>query len=65
MTPGELIRKEREKRGWTLKDLEQKSGVNYSRVSRIERGDGASDDVWKRLAKALNLKYTPAKLERK
>jgi transcriptional regulator with XRE-family HTH domain len=45
---------------FTLSDLADRSGVSGSRISRIERGDNASEEVWQALAEALGLEFVPS-----
>ncbi len=60
---GQFIRKSREDKGWTLKDLHEKSGIGYSYVSNIERGYinpkrgpvTPSDDVLTQIAETLGV----------
>lgn len=44
-TPGELIRRARQSRGWTLADLGALTGYSASQVSRYERGRAHLSDV--------------------
>ena len=37
-TVGEIIREQRLSRGWTLKQLAEKSGVHYVQIARVETG---------------------------
>lgn len=41
-------------------ELDRISGVNYSRISRIERGEGADEDTFTALCKALDLVFYPS-----
>lgn len=49
------LRRERERNGWTLRDLQGKSGVDASRISKIENGQGAQGRTVRRLADALDV----------
>ena len=58
MRLGELISLAREMRGWTLRDLESKSGVSNALISQIETGK-VKDPSFSRvvaIARALHLK---------
>ena len=57
MTFGERMRRERESRGWTQKQLAEKAGVPQETISRLETGKhrGPHIDVAVRLAKALKV----------
>lgn len=57
---GTLLRDARMANGWTLIELGERSGVSYSRISRIENGASASDELLKPLAEALGLEFIPA-----
>lgn len=35
---GDLLQKERKKRGWTLRDVEQRTGIHNAHLSQIEKG---------------------------
>lgn len=37
-TLGELLRNERSKRGWSLRDVEEKTGIHNAHLSQIESG---------------------------
>jgi transcriptional regulator with XRE-family HTH domain len=54
---GQRLRQERQKRGWTLKELSRRSGVSVSHISSLERGVRMKPSVEaaKRLADALAL----------
>lgn len=54
------LRRERERHGWTLRDLQEESGVDASRISKIENGQGAQGRTVRKLAEALGV--TPADL---
>lgn len=49
------LRRERERHGWTLRDLQQESGVDASRISKIENGQGAQGRTVRKLAEALGV----------
>jgi len=58
MRIGELIAVARELKGWTLRDLEKKTGISNALLSQIETGRIKSPS-WRNvvaIAKALNLK---------
>ncbi|MDO8688572.1 MAG: helix-turn-helix transcriptional regulator [Dehalococcoidia bacterium] len=58
-TFGEHLRHLREKKGWTLRELERRSGVSNPYLAQIEKGDRhASAAVLQKLAQAYNV---PAK----
>ncbi|MBU4175917.1 MAG: helix-turn-helix domain-containing protein [Actinobacteria bacterium] len=54
---GNLIKAERERREWSLRELADKSGVSTGAISQIERGKRRSphEKTMKRLVKALEL----------
>ncbi len=54
------LRRERERRAWSLRRLAEESGVDASRISKIENGQGAQFKTIERLAGALGV--TPADL---
>ena len=37
--PGENIRRLREKKGWTLRDMSDRCGIDNSKISKIEKGN--------------------------
>lgn len=49
------LRRERERHGWTLRDLQDESGVDASRISKIENGQGAQGRTVRKLADALDV----------
>lgn len=58
MKIGELIQIARELKGWTIRDMEKKTGISNALISQIETGHIKSPS-WKnivKIAKALNLK---------
>lgn len=59
----EQLREARERRGWTLVDLAEQTGVDYTRISRIERGAGGDEDTIDALCRALGLRFVPARIE--
>ncbi|PZN04870.1 MAG: hypothetical protein DIU76_08455, partial [Bacillota bacterium] len=53
---GEKIRRLREARGWSLRQLEARSGVSNSAISLIERGKRIpNSETLRRLAAALGV----------
>jgi transcriptional regulator with XRE-family HTH domain len=53
---GEAIRKERQARGLSLRDLQEATGLTYSVISKIERGrTEPSFRSVSRIAKALRM----------
>ncbi|MCW6681563.1 helix-turn-helix transcriptional regulator [Aerococcaceae bacterium NML160702] len=55
MKPNEFIRKERERRGWTQKELAEKIGVSQEAVTKYEAGTRTpSDSVKVAIAKLFN-----------
>ena len=57
MTIGARVRREREKRGWTVRDLARRAAVSPGAVSKLEGGARLSPsmELGKRLAKALGV----------
>lgn len=58
MKIGELIAVARECKGWTLRDLEKRSGISNALLSQIETGH-IKNPSWRnvvKIAKALGLK---------
>jgi transcriptional regulator with XRE-family HTH domain len=58
MKVGELIAVARECKGWTLRDLEKRTGITNALLSQIETGHIRSPS-WRnvvKIARALNLK---------
>lgn len=58
MKVGELICVARECKGWTLRDLEKRTGISNALLSQIETGH-IKNPSWRnviKIAKALNLK---------
>lgn len=57
MKLGELISLSRELKGWSLRDLEQRSGVSNTAISQIESGHIVEPSFRKvvRIAKALGV----------
>lgn len=47
------LRRTRERRAWSLRRLAEESGVDASRISKIENGQGAQSKTIERLAEAL------------
>jgi len=58
---GDVIRKLRGQRGWTIRDLVTHSGVDKMTISGIEHGDNYRRDTVDRIAQAFGL--TAARLE--
>jgi transcriptional regulator with XRE-family HTH domain len=54
---GRFVQKHREQAGLSLRDLEEQSGVTYSYIAKIERGDvdAPSADKLLRLAKVIGV----------
>jgi transcriptional regulator with XRE-family HTH domain len=52
---GAEIRRLRKARGWGLRRLAAEADVEFGRVGKIERGDGAGVDTYRRLAEALGV----------
>ena len=52
---GELVRVERQRKGLSLREVAQQSGVSYSTVHRVERGLAPSYDNFVALARWLGL----------
>jgi len=57
MSFGQRVRRRRERLGFTQEDLAQKTGIQQTLISRIERGANQNPhgDVLKRLALALHV----------
>jgi transcriptional regulator with XRE-family HTH domain len=57
MTIGARVRREREKRGWTLRELARRAAVSPGAISKLEGGARLSPsmEVGKRLARALGV----------
>ncbi len=58
MKIGELMQVAREFKGWTVRDLEKKTGIHNSLISQMETGH-VQNPSWKnvvKIAKVLNLK---------
>ena len=49
------LRRERERNGWTLRELQEESGVDASRISKLENGQGAQGRTVRKLAEALGV----------
>ena len=49
------LRHERERQGWSLRNLQDESGVDASRISKIENGQGAQGRTVRKLAEALGV----------
>ena len=56
MQIGDILKKKRLDLGFTQSDLETRSGVTQSMISRVERGDAdnVTVGILRKLAKALN-----------
>ena len=53
---GDLIRRERMKRGWTQGELAERSGLGQTAISAVERGaNGALTHTRQRIANALGI----------
>lgn len=55
---GDVIRKLRRQRGWSLVDLAAESGVDKGTISKIERGGNCRPATLERLASALHVPLT-------
>ncbi len=57
MTIGNRVRREREKRGWSIRELARRAAVSPGAVSKLEGGSRVSPslELGKRLAKALGV----------
>jgi transcriptional regulator with XRE-family HTH domain len=57
MTIGARVRREREKRGWTVRELARRAAVSPGAVSKLEGGTRLSPSIelGKRLAKAFGV----------
>ena len=57
MTPGPLIKRLREEKGWSQRELGRRSGVHHSLISRLENGlqDDTQAHNLLRLAEALGV----------
>jgi XRE family transcriptional regulator, master regulator for biofilm formation len=57
MTIGTRVRREREKRGWTVRELARRAAVSPGAVSKLEGGTRLSPSIelGKRLAKAFGV----------
>jgi XRE family transcriptional regulator, master regulator for biofilm formation len=57
MTIGNRVRREREKRGWTVRELARRADVSPGAVSKLEGGSRVSPsmELGKRLAKAFGV----------
>ena len=57
MTIGARVRRERQKRGWTVRELARRAAVSPGAVSKLEGGTRLSPslELGKRLAKALGV----------
>lgn len=55
MKIGDILKRKRNDSGLTQKELEERSGVTQSMISRVEQGDAenVSIDVLRKLAKGL------------
>jgi len=55
---GDLIRLSRELQGWTLRELEERSGISNALISQIETGRICEPSFHRvvKIARALNLK---------
>jgi transcriptional regulator with XRE-family HTH domain len=49
------LRRTRERKAWPLRRLAEESGVDASRISKIENGQGAQFKTIERLAEALGV----------
>lgn len=72
MSPQEIgrrLRAARERRGWTLKNVEARCSISGAQVHNVEHGRKASDDAYHQVAQALGMTFhvardlTPAGVE--
>jgi HTH-type transcriptional regulator, competence development regulator len=58
-TLGEILRETRKKRGWTLREVEEKTGIHNAHLSQIESGAIAkpAPNILFTLASAYGLSY--------
>lgn len=57
--PTNRIRELREDRAWSLRDLEQRSGITHTKLHRIETGTTAPDyNDLKKIAKAFDIRIS-------
>lgn len=59
---GELVRAERLIRGWSMIDLQNRTGLHENTISRIERGITKRPRVWTKYQLALALGNDPLRL---
>jgi transcriptional regulator with XRE-family HTH domain len=56
LEPGDILRKHRRAKGWTIADLAQASGINKATISAIENGQRFRSDTLATLMRALAMK---------
>lgn len=61
MEIGQIIRKTRKAKGWTLEELANRIGTDAGNVSRLERGlQGASKELLAKVLKELEISLSPS-----
>ena len=55
---GRMLREWRKLRGYSVRTLEERSGINKSMISRVENGGDCCLTTLHRFAKALSVKIT-------
>ncbi|MEN0066401.1 MAG: helix-turn-helix transcriptional regulator [Myxococcota bacterium] len=58
-TIGAALRRRREERGLTVRDVSEATGVAYSTVAGIERGQNTTMERLEQLFEFYNLRFTP------
>ena len=52
---GAEIRRLREEKGWTLRELASKVGLDFGYIGKIERGENARVETYRSIAAALGI----------
>lgn len=52
---GHVIRQERRRRGWTLRELAARSGLHHETIARIERGRDPSLRALRLISRAMDM----------